>query len=123
VCASGQVCTGGSCHDVQSGCQTAADCGQNTECLLHICSGGVCGTTNVAAGTPAGTQTAGDCKQSVCDGNGGIHLVPDPIDVPVDGNECTADVCNSGVPSNPPLAAGSLCTGGTCDGNGVCVPA
>ena len=42
------------------------------------------------------------------------------MDVPVDNNACTSDVCNSGVPSNPLLPAGTSC-GGTqvCDAQGT----
>jgi hypothetical protein len=79
----------------------------------------------VAAGTPVGAQVAGDCRRTQCDGAG--HVVVDAVDdtdVPVDGAQCTADVCTGGVPSNPPLAAGAACSqsgGNVCDGGGLCV--
>ena len=69
------------------------------------------------------TQTPGDCRTNVCSG-GGVTSVPDNTDLPVDGNQCTADVCTAGVPSNPPLSPGDSCNqgGGTmCDGAGACV--
>ena len=45
-------------------------------------------------------------------------------DLPVDGNDCTSDVCTNGTPTNPPTASGTSCNvnGKTlCDGAGVCV--
>jgi hypothetical protein len=43
--------------------------------------------------------------------------------VPVDNKQCTSDLCTAGVPSNPPLAAGTACSQGSgtkCDGAGNC---
>src|SRR5581483_3106157 len=74
------------------------------------------------AGTPVITQTSGDCKKSQCDGLGAIAAVADDTDKPVDGNACTQDVCTSGAPSNPPVAAGTSCgTNLLCNGAGACV--
>jgi len=71
------------------------------------------------AGTPlpAPLQTAGDCQVAQCDGNGGTKLAVDDTDVPVDGNDCTQDLCTSGVPSNPALPVGSACSQ---DGGELC---
>src|SRR6185369_11461863 len=71
-----------------------------------------------------GTQTAGDCRQIQCDASGNLVDVADNTDVPSDGNPCTADRCTGGVPSNPPVDAGTLCGDGSltvCDGRGACV--
>lgn len=118
------VCNGnGACTQ----CVVASDCpGVDTECRVRSCVSGVCGFTNIAAGTVLASQTAGDCKIRQCDGAGNVVVVNDNADVPVDGIQCTNDVCTSGVPSNPPAVAGTVCSqnGGTrCDGSGNCVPA
>lgn len=106
------------------GCNTAADCGANTECLSYTCTAGVCGTTFTPAGTAVSAQTAGDCQKNECDGSGATVAVADDADVPVDATVCTNDVCTAGVPSNPAVAAGTACSEGagiTCDGAGACV--
>jgi hypothetical protein len=87
----------------------------------------MCGTTPVTpSGTPSVDQTAGDCHQRQCDGTGGVNVVIDNNDKPVDGNACTDDVCTAGVPSNPNTTAGPApagCPSGLnfCDGAGNCV--
>ncbi|MFT3775659.1 MAG: lamin tail domain-containing protein [Minicystis sp.] len=116
------VCDGsGSC--VQ--CVTAATCpGSDTECQTRTCNAGTCGFAFTTAGTVTSAQTAGDCKQNQCDGSGTIVAVAFTGDLPVDNNECTADVCSGAAPSNPPVAAGTPCNqngGSACDGNGSCV--
>ena len=124
VCGAGQVCDAvGDCV----GCLAATTCpGADTECQTRTCTVGVCGVANAAAGTPTATQTAGDCKQNECDGAGAIVAANHDADLPSDGFQCTSDVCAAGVPSNPPLAAGAVCTqnsGTMCDGAGACVSA
>jgi hypothetical protein len=118
----GTVCDGaGSC--VQ--CNTASDCpGVDTECQQRTCSAGACGVNDTAAGTPTSAQTPGDCHTNECDGAGNVVSVVDDTDVPVDGNQCTDDVCTAGVPTNPPTSAGTTCSqdgGTTCDGAGNCI--
>src|SRR5262249_39319137 len=59
-----------------------------------------------------------------CDGQGATKMVALDTDVPVDGLQCTDDVCTAGTPSNLPKAGGTACTegGGTmCNGTGQCV--
>ena len=34
---------------------------------------------------------------------------------------CFTGICANGVPSQPPVGAGTLCPGGFCDGSGNCV--
>jgi hypothetical protein len=102
-------------------CVKPIDCpGADTDCTRRTCEEGRCGTGFVAQGTPTSMQIARDCQRSVCDGAGDPHLVADDLDVPVDGNPCTDDVCTAGSPSNPPSAAGKPCVGGVCDGAGNC---
>ncbi|HOA14160.1 MAG TPA: hypothetical protein PLB35_08045 [Myxococcota bacterium] len=121
-CGDGLTCDdNGAC----TGCATADDCpGKDTECGHRTCDGLVCGFVAEPAGTQIQDQDAGDCSRAVCDGSGGIGLVPDDTDLPVDGKECTVDSCMAGVASNHPLDPGTPCTqgGGTkCDGSGACI--
>lgn len=118
----GTVCDGsGTCVP----CSTGADCpGTDTDCSQRTCNNGTCGMHFTAAGTATTNQTPGDCKQNVCDGSGGVTTNVDNSDVPVDGRQCTSDVCTNGTPSNPPLASGTSCSqsgGKLCDGSGNCV--
>jgi hypothetical protein len=76
-----------------------------------------------AKGTVIATQTTGNCKENECDGAGNIIAVADNSNLPPNTNPCTKALCTAGVPSNPPLAAGTACAvdGGTvCNGAGVC---
>jgi hypothetical protein len=121
-CAPAKICDGaGACVE----CLAPSDCpGSDTVCRARTCTAGVCGVANAPAG-PAPTQTAGDCKQNRCDGLGNFFVANDDTDVPVDGNQCTNDVCTNGVPSNPASAYGTSCTqngGQICSGDGSCVP-
>ncbi|MFZ5445251.1 MAG: lamin tail domain-containing protein [Myxococcota bacterium] len=105
-------------------CLVNADCGATTECAAPTCNAGVCSTTFTPAGTAVTTQTAGDCQRTVCNGTGGTTQQNDNIDLPVDGNQCTSDVCTAGVPSNPPASSGATCSqngGAVCNGSGACV--
>jgi hypothetical protein len=116
----GTTCNGaGQC--VQ--CVTATTCpGQDTECQVRSCVANTCGVAFTPAGTPTAAQTAGDCKQNECDGAGAIASAAHDTDLPVDANLCTSDVCTAGVPSNPPVSAGSPCgIGLMCDATGTCL--
>jgi hypothetical protein len=126
TCPPGQTCGGGGVAN-QCGttpqCTQASDCGTSTECVTYTCTNGVCGATFTAAGTPVTNQTAGDCRQNVCNGSGAIVSAIDNTDLPLDdGNPCTQQVCNAGVPSYPNSPPGTPCPGGMCNGAGVCVP-
>jgi hypothetical protein len=116
----GQYCDGaGACVE----CVVASTCpGQDTECEMRACVANACGFSYPPAGTPVSTQTPGDCLVNACDGAGGVTSVVSNLDVPVDGDDCTDDICTSGVPSNPLSALGTMCSGGMCDGAGACVP-
>ena len=106
-------------------CATANNCPDpGNECLDRACNVGQCAPTPKAAGAVTVAQTAGDCMKSQCDGAGKSINVVDDGDLPVDGLECTNDVCTGGVPTNPPTAASTACgQGGAlfCDGAGKCV--
>jgi hypothetical protein len=72
---------------------------------------------------PAGQQAAGDCRIKGCDGVGNVTSTVDDSDLPVDGSDCTTDVCTNGTPTNPPVAEGTTCTqnaGEVCDPRGKC---
>jgi hypothetical protein len=103
---SGASCGNGLlCNDIGAcvGCRTPADCsGSDTACQARTCStAGECGVRNVAAGVALAAQISGDCKRDQCDGSGHIVTVPDDGDRPIDGNDCTQDLCSLGTPSNP----------------------
>ncbi len=122
-CSAGDsVCDGaGNCV----GCITADDCpGTDTECRTRTCVANVCGVSFTATGTPVASQTEGDCRRNECDGAGEIVSRVADTDVPVDGNQCTDDVCTAGTPSNPPSTARTTCDqsgGSLCNGTGACV--
>lgn len=71
------------------------------------------------------TQTTGDCKQIQCDGSGGTTNVNLDSDTPADdGNQCTSETCNSGVPAHPLKATSTACSqngGSYCSSEGACV--
>jgi len=107
------------------GCVTASDCtGTNTECRTKVCNGGVCGFDFATAGTAVAQQVPRDCHTNRCDGAGNVVNQVDNTDVPVDGLECSMDVCANGTSSNPPQASGTPCNqsgGVVCNGTGSCV--
>jgi hypothetical protein len=125
--AGGTICNAGTCV----ACNVPANCGADTECRTWTCSNHACGFNDTADGTATSSQMAGDCHKNVCNGSGSIENRVDDTDVPVDGKICTSDVCTSGVPSNPPLVAGTLmgpqtpndCLKNVCDGSGNLVSA
>jgi len=116
------VCDGaGQCAD----CNVDADCsGVIDDCQKPTCDNHVCKTSFTAVDTPVSMQNAGDCKEIVCNGTGGTKVNNKDTDLPVDGNDCTADICTNGVPSHMNLASNAPCgVGGTlvCNGSGQCV--
>jgi hypothetical protein len=126
--ASGSACSVGAnttCNGVGQcvQCVTASTCpGTDTECQTRTCLANACGFTFTATGTPTSAQTAGNCQKNQCNGAGAIVTAADDTDVPVDGNLCTTDTCTAGVPSNPPVAAGSSCGSGlVCNATGTCL--
>jgi hypothetical protein len=126
------TCDGGTCahapnvDDPECACESPADCAQlpmDGECQTRTCIDSVCGLELTPAGTPLGEtqQTAEDCKTLACDGDGGMEVVNEDADLPVDGLECTTDECTDGEPSNPPVGEGTECAAGVCDADGQCV--
>ncbi len=106
-------------------CNVASQCPQGGACEDATCIGHGCGLALRPAGALAKTsaQTAGDCRKVVCTQQGTTTSQADATDLPVDGNECTADVCQGVNPMNPPLPGSPCAMGtGTCDGSGQCVP-
>ncbi len=90
-------------------------------CFEATCVRGECGTGPSPALTPVPDPFVGDCLGLVCDGAGMTTPVPVLDDPSDDGNDCTLDVCDDGVPSYLALPSGSPCNGGVCDGLGSCV--
>src|SRR5262249_48357125 len=121
-CGNGLACVGGAC----TGCTAPSECpGTDDECKTRKCTAGACGFGFPAANTAVASQTTGDCKKNVCDGAGNVHSVADTNDKPVDGNQCTDDVCTGSSPSNPLKATDTPCTqggGSVCSATGTCVP-
>ncbi|MBK6514465.1 MAG: hypothetical protein IPM79_32285 [Polyangiaceae bacterium] len=103
------------------GCLVESDCGTDTACADTSClPGGQCETAYLP-GTIVADPTMGDCLALGCvEGQPDPVAVADDSDVPVDGDECTSDVCTSGVPSNPLLPEGTTCELGVCLVDGSC---
>ncbi|PKN32030.1 MAG: hypothetical protein CVU63_20875, partial [Deltaproteobacteria bacterium HGW-Deltaproteobacteria-20] len=96
--------------------------GTDSFCATRACADGECGFTYTADGTPLTSgQVAGDCQVWQCDGAGNEEEVANDLDLPVDNNDCTGDLCTSGAPSNPDLTLGTACSAGVCDDQGQCV--
>ena len=123
----GTACTSGGTKCDGNGaciaCLAASDCpGVDDACETRTCTQGACGFQFASSGTLLPAQTAGDCRQARCDGNGAVMQSIDDSDIPNDSNACTNDACNSGSPSNLPLAAGTSCgTNLLCNSSAVCV--
>jgi hypothetical protein len=121
--------------DVSNGCERpvssdVSNCGgcgvvcagTDTECRRRTCASGACGFANTPAAIRISAQVARDCRTAVCDGVGGVTSQAENTDLPVDGNECTLDVCTDGVASNPPAMVATACMmSRQCDGRGACV--
>ncbi len=124
-CGGSNICDG-SGHCV--GCNTPADCVMlppDDFCKKRTCINQVCGLSFTPNGTDLDMgQVAGDCKVLECDGMGNVKTSVLTTDVPVDGKQCTNDVCSiQGVPSNPNSPINTVCNengNNTCDGAGAC---
>lgn len=91
-------------------------------CKRRTCISNMCGEENLPV-SDLPVAKDGDCKKPVCDGNGMVVMANDNTDIPIDGNDCTVDVCTNGVPSNPPEPNTAKCGPTmmqTCDGMGKC---
>ncbi|EYF00860.1 Hypothetical protein CAP_8949 [Chondromyces apiculatus DSM 436] len=92
------------------------------DCAMPTCEMNACGFDYAPDGTALVDDVPGDCRRRECDGAGGIELEPFAMDPYDDGNECTADTCENGTPSNQAVADGTACTqnGGQVCMGGVC---
>lgn len=125
--------TTGPTTGIPAECQGPAEC-QAPPCQAPTCEAGVCGTMNLAEGTPV-DDLAGDCRATVCDGGGGtkeiptddppgqvagdcklagclqgqVEFVPADDDLPNDDNDCTVDSCSAGQPVFTAKPMHSLC--------------
>ncbi|HEY8376857.1 MAG TPA: hypothetical protein VIK91_10225, partial [Nannocystis sp.] len=91
-------------------------------CRRSVCDGAG-GVMTVFADDPP-PQTPGDCRRIVCqDGDPVVEL--DEFDRPDDGNDCTDDTCEDGLPTHTPRPMHASCgPGGAyyCHASGECRP-
>lgn len=126
-------CKSGKCLILCTAATAASQCNDNNGCTddacvpcnLPECAGqGVCKNQGLSGiPTPGASQKTGDCHERQCVEGKDTDAI-DNFDAPVDGNECTEDVCKNGEPANPPVTAGTTCSsagGKLCDGAGACV--
>ncbi len=125
------TCSFGSCLVLCTSSNEATQCDDLNPCTDDAClpcakpgcdGKGECSHSGLSGmPTPGASQVTGDCHEQRCV-EGKDEKVEDPFDVPEDGNECTDDVCNKGVPVNEPLSKGTSCEAvRICDGAGKCV--
>jgi hypothetical protein len=110
-------------------CATDAQCDDHDPCTADSCGADKACVFAALDGQPApdAAQTSGDCSKIVCTGGVGAPE-PDPADLPDDGEDCTFDTCELGVPAHTPKTKGTPCldaahNAGSCDGGGACVVA
>ncbi len=98
-------------------CLSDLQCDDGNPCTIDSCGeGGAC----VPVPQPNGDaleQESGDCSRTVCE-NGVTKEVPDSGDVADDGNACTLDSCEGGLPKHAPKIEGASCQVGR--GSGSC---
>ena len=134
-CSIDTVCLSGYCRD---GVCCNSDCGGGltNDCMACNFSdgsgdAGVCAP--IDAGTACGAQTEGECdNRNTCD-DAGVCLenhIADNTACTADRNDCTQDVCLSGVCRHEALPAGTSCGSDishsctapdSCDGSGNCL--
>jgi hypothetical protein len=102
-------------------CTTASDCpGTSTVCSEVACLAGHCALHQLQPGGISYSQIYGDCQQAKCV-NAALVFETSVDDVYDDGNPCTQDSCNAGVPSNQ-INLGAKCGAiGVCNSKGACV--
>jgi len=105
-------------------CSGDEECNDDNACTDDVCEEGICANAPVADDVaPEALQTAGDCRVINCEAGSATEAFDD-ADVPVDENDCTEDLCDNGVPSNPAVALGAACGSDLewlCDGDSTCV--
>jgi len=114
-------------------CYAAGEPNPANECEACIPLLNSTGWSSRAAGTPCGDPTDTDCDSpDACDGYGLCeqNYKADQELCPDDGNDCTSDVCFSGICTHPPKSVGTACGDPTatecdnpdsCDGTGICL--
>lgn len=103
-------------------CNNAAQCGAAGTCFTWTCDAN---QTCQQVFTPMGMNNpsggiAHDCHRNVCDGKGGVTVVPDPTDEPLDPSTCMLGTCVGDMAATTPAPATVACFGGKCDGMGNC---
>jgi hypothetical protein len=106
-------------------CEDDADCPApaEPECATFLgCQGEICSYAHEIEGRVVSTQVPGDCARLECNGSGGVRLAVDDDDAE-DGDPCTLDTCDGGLPSHTPMQELPCYEGpsGT-QGVGMCVP-
>lgn len=132
TCTNPDRCVNGVCQPFNEPDGTPCETDNNV-CTTDACVGGVCAHTPVTPGTACGDPSFGECDGAdTCDVNGICqpnHAADDTPCAP-DGNECTDDVCRSGICAHPFSPMGTPCGDSsvsicsapdTCDGAGVCL--
>jgi hypothetical protein len=106
-------------------CADVSNCpGANFGCVQRSCQDKVCVTTVVPVSEKSFSQIYGDCKVTTCNDMGQPSDANDDTDAYDDGNSCTTDACNNGVPKNTIVMLGLACNNGVpgkCDATGACV--
>jgi len=102
-------------------CAVASDCGviNNTLCGEATCMDGHCALHGLQLDGLSFSQLYGDCRTATCKK---AKLVLDMSDdFYDDGNPCTKDACEGGVPVNKPIMGAQCGTNGVCNAKGACV--
>lgn len=98
-----------------SQCIMISDCPDTgSECVLRVCTDGVCSQQFAQQGTACATgvcDDSGTCTPAACIVNG---------DCPDTGSACVLKVCMNGFCSQAAAPGGTPCPGGACDGSGSC---
>jgi hypothetical protein len=108
--------------DAPPECLSEFDCNDDNACTVDSCTAqGKCQNDELDdTEVPGAIQPEGDCHELRCVAGVETDTIDD-TDLPIDGLECTRDVCTSGTPSHPPEPADTECAAGVCDGAGNCV--
>ena len=99
------------------------DCPQDDACTTWACTAGKCVATYADMTTVVSGGMDGNCKATVCNGAGSTFETNYDADTPPsDGNDCTLEGCNNGIPVKDLAQPGTTCEGNKkCDANGTCV--
>ena len=110
TCGGSLVCDGASkCVE----CLSASTCpGTDAECHTRSCVSGQCGISNTGRRARwSRRRRRATARRTSATARAASGTVNDDLDLPVDGNACTQDVCTAGTPSNPFVTAGNSCGG------------